>query len=210
MKKLLFTFIFLSCINNVMSQHYGGFTFTPYAVENNNSFYKDWRKPIITESKITPGFTIGYQGLIWPNRRFSFSYGLQYSNAYNQATYKTPYYGYNDDHQIISTNVGTRIDLESLQLPLWWRYNILKNKKGFQPFVAISTTVMLPMNFTQTYYFLEKPPIVNDFGQGIKLSLELGIGVNYYTDKWLFTIQPTYSATYVRKIGLGMSVMRKF
>ena len=202
MKKLLFTFIFLSSINNVMSQHYGGLTFTPYAVEN----YIGWR----SNSKIythasgqnsTFGFAVGYQGLFMPERRFSFSYGLLYTYGYNEVTYEKP--------EVYQNAISYRQDMTSLQVPLWWRYNILKNKK-WQPFIAISTSVNYALVSERTLYYEDQPPWTSMINNGFFLSLELGVGVNYTTEKWMFTIQPKIGGSYARQLGIGFSVLRKF
>lgn len=211
MKKLLIIFAIACSFSNAIAQHYGGITFTPYAVENNWSWFgNELFNKGINSPKSTFGYSFGYQGLLMPQKRFSFSYGLLYNAAYNEATFDPPRVGYNYDLTETFTGIGSWIEVESIQAPLWWRYNILKNRNKFQPFVAVSTTIALPLKYEQTYYYLEKPPIINDFNQGIELNFELGIGVNYYTDNWLFTLQPTYSASYFRKFGLGISVMRKF
>ena len=202
MKKLLFTFFFLSCINNVMSQHYGGLTFTPYAVEN----YNGWRSYSETSSfyasgpNSTFGFAVGYQGLLMPERRFSFSYGLLYTYGYNEVTYVKP---------VFQNSIGYRVDMKSLQIPLWWRYNILKNRK-WQPFIAISTSVNYALVSERTFYYEDKPPWSSTINNGFFLSLELGVGVNYTTEKWMFTVQPTFGGSYARQLGIGFSVLRKF
>jgi hypothetical protein len=158
MKKLLFTFFFLSCINNVMSQHYGGLTFTPYAVEN----FSGWRSyskssPYGSAANSTFGFAVGYQGLLMPERRFSFSYGLLYFSAYNEATNQRPYYD--------RVETGQRVDIKSLQIPLWLRYNILKNKK-WQPFIAISTSVNYALVSERTLYYEDRPPWSSTINNG--------------------------------------------
>ncbi len=211
MKRLLILILFIGSMSNAIAQHYGGFTFTPYAVENNHSFskYGAWSSNV-KGNKLTFGYSLGYQGLLMPQRRFSFSYGLQYGRSYNEAQYDPPIYDYSDDRQIVSTTLGNRIDIESIEMPLWWRYNILKNRKKFQPFIAVSTTVVYNLKAQRTTYYLDSPDRVYDFDEGIGLNLDLGIGINYYTDNWLFTVQPTYSHNYLRKLGIGFSVMRKF
>ncbi len=211
MKRITLIIVLLCLQYASEAQHYGGITFTPYAVENNHSISKigSWLSNV-KGSKLTFGYSVGYQGLLMPQRRFSFSYGLQYSRFYNEAKYNPPLYGYSDDHQIVSTALGDRLDLESIEMPLWWRYNILKNRKKFQPFITVSTTVVYDLKYRHTTYYLDSPDKVYEFDDGFGLNLELGIGVNYYTDNWLFTIQPTYGYNYVRKLGIGFSVMKKF
>jgi hypothetical protein len=105
--------------------------------------------------------------------------------------------------------MGQRVDMESLQLPLWWRYNILKNKK-WQPFIAVSTTVNYALVSDRTFTYDDRPPSSTVINNGFFLSPELAVGVNYITDKWMFTLQPTLGAAYARQLGLGFSVLRKF
>jgi hypothetical protein len=210
MKRLLFTFFFLSCINNVMSQHYGGFTFTPYVMQglfsDNNDGISSGSK---AEKKSGFGYSAGYQGLIMPKKRFSFSYGFQYSDFYYEFYRKPQDIGFSDPPTIEAV-VGYRQDFKALQIPLWWRYNILKNKDKWQPYLALSTTFTIPLTEHLTYYLSESSPRIIDTRFGMGLSLDAGAGMNYYHKNLCFSAQVTYSASYIRRLGLGMSVMRKF
>lgn len=211
MKKLFILILFIGGMSSAIAQHYGGFTFTPYAVESNHSFSKNnFGLSNAKGSKLTFGYSAGYQGLIMPQRRFSFSYGLHYSKFYEEEIYDPPIKDWFGDRQNVSTNLGNRRDIESIEMPLWWRYNILKNRKKFQPFIAVSTTVVYHLKNQRTTYYMDRPDRVNDLNYGFGLNLDVGFGVNYYTDNWLFTVQPTYGYNYVRKLGIGFSVMRKF
>lgn len=58
----------------------------------------------------------------------------------------------------------------------------------------------------QINYYADRPEIINDFSEGLQVILELGIGVNYYTDNWLFNVQPTFNGGYVSRFGVGYSV----
>lgn len=202
MKKPVVLIVILLAATSISAQHYGGFTFTPYAVENYNSWRSvSYNGTAITDVKTTFGYTVGYQGLLMPEKRFSFSYGLLYAYGYNETRYEGPPYQYG--------TMGQRVDMESLRLPLWWRYNILKNKK-WQPFIAISTSVNYALVSDRTFMYEDRPSesiVIND---GFFLSLELAVGVNYITDKWMFTLQPTLGGTYARQVGVGFSVLRKF
>jgi hypothetical protein len=202
MKKLSILIAFIGSLHAASAQHYGGFTFTPYAVENYNSWRSaSYQGPEVTDIKTTFGFAVGYQGLLMPERRFSFSYGLLYAYGYNETRYEGPPYQYG--------TMAQRIDMESLQLPLWWRYNILKNKK-WQPFIAVSTTVNYALVSDRTFTYDDRPPSSTVINNGFFLSPELAVGVNYITDKWMFTLQPTLGAAYARQLGLGFSVLKKF
>ncbi len=211
MKRLFILILFIGSMSSAIAQHYGGFSFTPYAVENNHSYSKiKFGLSNVKDSKLTFGYSVGYQGLLMPQRRFSFAYGILYSSLYNEAQYDPPHYAYSDDRQIVSTKLGMSLDIESIEMPLWWRYNILKNRKKFQPFIAVSTGVVYNLKARQTFYYLDNPDRIYDFNKGLRLNLDLGIGVNYYTDNWLFTVQPTYGYNYARKLGIGFSMMKKF
>ncbi len=145
-----------------------------------------------------------------PKKRFSFSYGFQYSDFYYEYDLNPPRnYTFNDPHSTVSVS-SVRQEFKALQIPLWWRDNILKNKEKWQPFVAISTTLTLPLIEQYTYYPLDGMPFTVDSDFATWLSLDVGAGVNYYLDKWCFSGQVTYSASYMSRIGLGISVLRKF
>lgn len=119
MKRILFSISLICSIYNVYAQHYGGLNLTPYAIEN----YSGWRSNSIIYTRVfgpnsTFGFAAGYQGLIMPERRFPFSNGLLLTDGYNEVTYQKP--------EVYQNAVSHRQDMKSLQMPLWWRHNILK------------------------------------------------------------------------------------
>ena len=210
MKKLFVLIVFVFASSGLYAQHYGGISFTPYAVENFSS-YKTWYPSYYNteDNKTTFGYTIGYQGLLMPQNRFSFSYGLQYASSYNEITYKAPQ-RYTENGQLIRTGTGERLDLQAIEIPLWWRYNIFKNRKKWQPFIALSTTLNFPLEQQRTFYYSDNSPVVYNNKNNFSINLDLGVGVNYYADNWLFTVQPTLSSGYVRKLGVNFSVMKKF
>ena len=122
-----------------------------------------------------------------PEKRFSFSYGLLYASAYNEAEYQKHFYD--------ETETGRRVDMKSLQLPLWLRYNILKKRK-WQPFITISTSINYALVSEQTFYYEDRPSESSVMNNGFFLSGEAGIGINYNADNWMFTVQPTIGGTY--------------
>ncbi len=204
--KILLVITALTCsIGSAIAQHYGRITFTPFAMRNQVVNF-----PANQGSWATFGFTAGYQGLIMPHKRFSFSYGVQYGDFYSESEYNPSKQIYNPELQSDETLLKQRDDFEMLQIPLWWRYNILKNKVKWQPFIAVSTTVDIPITSQYNYYTLENPPRVYDLNSSIGLSLDFGAGVNYYLESWCFTGQLTYSANPFPRLGLGFSIMRKF
>jgi hypothetical protein len=65
MKKLLVLIVFVLAAIGLHAQHYGGFTFTPYIVENMESF-RTSPSPFysgLKGDKVTFGYSMGYQGL---------------------------------------------------------------------------------------------------------------------------------------------------
>ena len=82
MKKLFVILLFTVSYHISFAQHYEGININPLWTINNGSFYTNSN----AMKDLTFGYSIGYQGLIMPQRRFSFSYGLQY--AYQFIEYK--------------------------------------------------------------------------------------------------------------------------
>jgi hypothetical protein len=211
MKKLFLLISLFSGSHWLQAQHYGGITFTPYVMLEALSEKYDGLYPgDDAENKSYFGYSVGYQGMLLPDRRFTFSYGFQYSDFYYEYTLNPSQKISFDGSSTPENLVRRRQDFEALQIPLSWRYNIIKNKERWQPYVAISTTVTIPFKERFTYYTLESPPRNIDTGFGVGISLDLGLGVNYYIDKWCFSTQVTYSPSYMRRLGLTMSVLRKF
>jgi hypothetical protein len=211
MKKLLVLIALIFVSKYLSAQHYVGVTFTPYIMLDPLSEKHDGLFPgVDAENKSYFGYSVGYQGILMPKRRFTFSYGFQYSDFYYEYTL--------DPSQSISFNDSPnpetlsrrRQDFEALQIPLWWQYNILKDKEKWQPYFAISTTVTIPLKDYYTYFTLESPPREVDAGFGLGISFDLGLGVNYYTNRWCFSPQVTYSPSYMSRLGLSLTVLRKF
>jgi len=211
MKKLIFLILVLSGVSNLSAQHYGGLNFTPYVMLNaltDNHIGSVWG--VDAENKSYFGYTAGYQGILMPERRFTFSYGLQFSDFYYEYTLNPSKEVFFNDFSVSESVIGVRQDFEAVQIPAWWRYNILKNKERWQPYLALSTTVTIPIKDYYTYYIIEGSPKEVNSELGFGISLDLGVGVNYYLDKWCFSPQLTYSPTYMTRLGLSLVVLRKF
>jgi hypothetical protein len=101
------------------------------------------------------------------------------------------------------------MDMDLLEVPLWWRYNILKNKK-WQPFIAASTTVNYILKYQYTYFYEDAPDEKPDGNYGFLISLDLAVGINYTSNDWMLTIQPTFGGFEYRRLGISFSVMKKF
>jgi hypothetical protein len=211
MKKLLTVTVLIFVFKGLSAQHYGGFTFTPYAVENNLSFRPDSESSLsnIEGKKITAGFALGYQGLLMPKKRISFSYGLMYSSIYNIGNYDAPREIYDIEGKYLKTATGQRMDMDLIEVPLWWRFNILKDKK-WQPYIAVSTTVNYVLNYRYTYFYEDAPQDGQEISSGFLISLDVGVGVNYTSNDWMLTIQPTFGGFEYRRLGVGFTVMKKF
>ena len=109
--------ILISLTNSAFYQHYGGLYLTPNWVMNNydNSI---WTQPLktIEDNNYFSGYSMGYQGLLLEDRRFSFTYGLNFDSYFSE--YKYEYldntYTYGD---ITYNNIaGSRLTLKSLEI----------------------------------------------------------------------------------------------
>jgi hypothetical protein len=194
-----------------MSQHYGGITFTPYAVENYGKWGDGYRNKFFLGPKTTFGYAVGYQGLLLPARRFSITYGLQYSSMYTEISYNEPRNMYHNDISSGTKALGERRDFVNIELPIWLRYNILKGTRKFQPFIGVCYNIAFKIKYQDTFYLDDHTEFVRDYGKSVYSLVDVGVGLNYRpNDKWIMTTQATYSYNIARKIGLGISVMRKF
>ncbi len=206
MKELLVILVLTCCIGSVRAQHYGGVTFTPYAVENSLTlnYYDD-----SYSEKSAFSFSAGYQGLLWQEKRFSIAYGLQYTSAIrykefeNTYSVSVPEWTVEDVYAIRNIN-------KSIELPIAVRFNILKNTL-WQPFIAVIPTV--------SYLFENKVLFYSESGNdketdtinsNFDIYPDVGVGVNYTKEKWIFSTQVTYRNPTISKLGLGISIMRKF
>ena len=110
MKYYLTIFLVISAANSAFSQHFGGLYLSPNWVLNNydNSI---WTKPLknFEESNYSFGYSIGYQGLLLEDRRFSFAYGLNFDSYYLEYKYEYPdnTYAYGDITMIILQEVSS-------------------------------------------------------------------------------------------------------
>jgi len=208
----LFVIIVLTCfIGSAMAQHYGGVTFTPYIVENFGKWGGEYPNNNLLGPKTTFGYAIGYQGLLMPMKRFSITYGLQYSSMYTEISYDEPVNMYHSGLGFVPDIMGQRMDVVNMEVPLWLRYNILKGQRKFQPFIAVCYIFAFKIKFQDTYYLDNQSEIVYNHGETAYSLADVGVGFNYRpNDKWLITTQATYSYNLARKIGLGISVLRKF
>lgn len=149
MKKLLFILSFLLIGNFVFAQHYGGIYFAPnWVISGDGTPF--WNKPSknLQTYDYTFGYTFGYQGLIMPERRFSFSYGIQYSYQVVELKFHTPVKEWHDLNHGTYYYYGMKESRHAIEIPATWRYNILKNRK-IQPYVSVSTTLLIPIKKDQ-------------------------------------------------------------
>lgn len=201
MKKLFVILLFTVSYHIASAQHYGGIYISPLWMKN--SVYFDSGQ---SENKnYTLGYSFGYQGLIIPKRRFSFSYGLRYAYYFTEDNLKNENRSSITGENIIGRNVEYRI----LEIPTTWMYNILKGKK-IQPYISASATFIIPLSY--------KIFSINEDGEkelfmsgqnGPIIAPDIGIGANYTKNNWIFNIQGTARPMW-HQYGVGFSVMRKF
>ena len=207
---LLFLVIFTS-VSSLSAQHYGGIYFSPnWNSSTINSSGYDVSGNYKTSLDYTFGYSIGYQGLMLGDRRFSFSYGLQYAHqylpSYNPSNLLTKY----DPDQ---NAIGIKKTTHSLEVPLSWRYNILKNKK-LQPYISAGLTFRMP--FKTSFDLLNsdgsEEGIPYQKNDPFSIFADFGIGLNYkVNENLMISVQPTIRPWKDDgKIGIGFSIMKKF
>ena len=213
MKKLLLLLVIFTSFSSLSAQHYGGLYFSPtWTIHRDGTPFWRGLGENLQNFDYTFGCTAGYQGLLMENRRFSFSYGLQYAYQYMETNYYPNGASHIFPDRTFANVASKRETLYSLEIPLTWRYNILKNRK-LQPYVSISTTSIIPLQRNMEFTYLdgsqEEAPKL-DYA-GYTLFFDLGVGVNYKVNDWIFNVQPTLRPwNYWGKIGVGFSVMKKF
>jgi len=210
MKYLITFFILFLAHESSYSQHYGGVYFSPNWVINDRSgsYYLGEDQ---NSYDLNFGYTMGYQGLLLENRRFSFSYGIQYGYENLEYRFTVPFsiHQNESDYTDIASNI---ITLQSIEIPLTWRYNILKGKK-FQPYVSVATTFKFPFNtrYDLTYTDGSHEQVNVEKNQPWSIYFDLGIGVNYKVKDFIINVQPTIRPwKKYGKIGVGFSIMKKF
>ena len=109
--------ILISLINSAFCQHYGRLYLSPNWVLNNydNSI---WTQPLktIEDNKNSFGYSIGYQGLLLEDRRFSFTYDLNFDSYYLEYKYEYPDNTYTYGDITYDNIAGSRLTLKSLEI----------------------------------------------------------------------------------------------
>lgn len=209
---LLFLAIFIS-VSSLSAQHYGGLYFSPtWTIQGDGTPFWNGLGNNLQTFDYTFGYTAGYQGLLMENRRFSFSYGLQYAYQFMESNYKPGGTGISFPSITYENVAGTRSEIHSLEIPLSWRYNILKNRK-FQPYVSVATTSVFQLHTNMEITHLDGSQADAPWKgtMGYSLYFDLGVGVNYKVNDWIFNVQPTLRPwNSWGKLGVGFSVMKKF
>ncbi len=201
MKKLFVILLFTVSYHIASAQHYGGIYVAPTWTKNNSYFNSSQ----IDAKDFTFGYSVGYQGLIMPKRRFSFSYGLQYAYYFIEDNLKNE----NRSATTFKNIIGRKVEYRIMQIPATWRYNILKDNK-FQPYISASTTLMIPLSH-KIYTINEdgEKELFLSFQNKIVISPDIGVGVNYTKNNWIFNIQGSVRPLW-EQFGVGFSVMKKF
>ncbi len=212
MRYLSTFFLLFLLTGSTYAQHYGGLVFSPILTKNKLQ-NKNWPSSITIpeESELTWGYSLGYQGLLMENRRFSFTYGIQYSRTYNK------YYGNSsllEKYDFDKNAIGIKQTFHTLELPATIRYNLLKNKR-FQPYFSLTTTFVLPI---KTTYAMINPdmvlePIPFQYTDKIHLHFDLGAGFNYrINERMMLNFHATYRHVnrFTNRFSAGLSFMYKF
>ncbi len=213
MKALLLCFVLATSVETLSAQHYGGLYLSANWITHGDGtpFWRGVGKNLQSYD-YSFGYSAGYQGLLMENRRISFSYGLQYAFQYMETSYSTDGISIGYPGKTYENVVRSRDELHSLEIPLTWRYNILKNRK-LQPYVAFSTTSVIPLQtkrmFTHFDESQEEAPW--SWGRGYSLFFDFGVGVNYKVNDWIFNVQTTVRPwNSWGKLGISFSVMKRF
>jgi len=215
MKKLTFILLFVFLGGYVSAQHYGGVYFAPNWVTSGDGT-PFWQNPDknLRNYDYTFGYTFGYQGLLMEKRRFSFSYGLQYSYQFTEYQFQKPIEEYSPIGQRIYYDVaGIKETIHALEIPATWRYNILKNKK-LQPYVSVAATFLIPLKTNRELIMSDESLqsfSTENYMTPFSMWFDLGIGVNYKVKNYIFNVQPTIRPwNSWGKLGVGFSIMKKF
>ncbi len=173
---------------------------------------------VFKDHHFSKGYTIGYHGLLFAKRRFSFAHGLQYS--YVSA--------YIDDYNIMPRcgNGLEDFDFEpyryeekwnNIEMPIGAQYNILKGSK-FQPYVSLNIILIYPITY-EAKLINQSGIEVHDLGNDnykIRLdgNVELGFGLKYSTNNYIFNLHPFFRpgdiTGYQGKSGVGFAILRNF
>lgn len=182
MKRLIPIFLLLSIFQIANAQHYGGLQFSTLFLKNTGQNF-NWSVPEFTpeENETTIGYSIGYQGMIFPNRRFSLLYGINYVKTYVD--------NYNDFYYLNSSEpdpfkTGIRTTFEDLELPVTLRWNIIKEAK-FQPYISLAPTLLVPLKTERDFILSDGAleSVQNNYNRGVAFHMDLGAGVNYHISK---------------------------
>ncbi len=212
-KLLLIVLIHVPCI--LYAQHFGGVFFSSdyvpspkHPFEQSNSYFED--------HNFSWGYTIGYQGLLFQQRRFSINYGLQYSyRPTYQENYGAPWGCSTGIDPYDYTPVRLEEVYRYIEIPIELRLNILKSNR-LQPYLSLAIIPNYPIKYTaqlidENGNTSESESLVDSFKYRADLSIAGGTGLNYRIQEYLLGIQifARHMET-LGKFGIGLSVMRKF
>lgn len=214
--KLVAVIAFLVMSQPIIAQHYGGVFFSSDYVPSLKYHWSHETGDFFKDHHFSWGYTFGYQGQMFQQKRISLSYGLQYSSRSTfEEAFGAPY------------GCVTGIDLEayipkrleeewkSIELPLAIRLNILKTSK-FQPYISGGIGFTYPIVYSvrlideagnsETASFL-----TDNYIKRVDATLEAAAGLNYSVKKYILNLH-----TFIRhmetqgKLGVGLAAMRKF
>lgn len=215
--KKLFIFTICFCISNaIIAQHFGGIFFSGDLIPSDKHIVAKRTGSFIKDHHFSKGYSIGYQGLLMEQSRFSFTYGLQYTfRSTYQDNYGAPYGCATGLENYKYEPVRLEETWNNIEVPLGARYNILKVSK-FQPYVSISFILTYPVIYdakliNNSGAELPSHWFENNYKKRIDGLIEFGVGLNYRTKNYIFNIHPSIRQMELQgKIGLGFAILRKF
>ena len=120
MKYFLTFSIFIFITQYGFSQHYGSIVITPSWTNKGPVYFYDDPEQHNKDFDYNFGYSDGYQGLLFAQKRISLTYGLQYSFQSQHSNFE-----YNR-----SNLTALKHKSHAINIPVSMRYNILKGKSS--------------------------------------------------------------------------------
>lgn len=214
MKKQALFLSFLILANTSFSQHFGGIFFSIDKIPTGkNSLVIPKTGDYLEDHEFSPGYSIGYQGLLMENRRFSFTYGVQYTFRSSVLNQFNGYVGCAVGNDLTIPILNKEEEWKLIEVPVGARYNILKSSK-WQPYVSMAIVVNYPLFGNERRYVEQSGEIYYEWEvkpKRIDGAFEFGVGLNYKAKNYIFNVQPSFRPIDgYAKLGVGFAVLRKF
>ena len=212
MKRYFLLLMFVGLSPFAIAQHFGGLQYSPIFLKNTGQNF-NWSLPEYTPdlNETTIGYSVGYQGLLFPDKRFSFGYGFNYV--------KTSYRYLDDSYYLTSgtpgnERIGIQVTYQDFEVPLTLRWNLLKKSK-FQPYLSLAPVLIIPIKTQEDYLYLNNStePFPNSVNRKLGITGEIGAGLNYHiTDKLIINLHMSYrqQTSDIHRFGVGLGLIFRF